>query len=139
MKSLKAELVVAIGGLVLAVSILIGASATLVASNAMRQMTTDMLEVSAKDAAVIIGGIAGKELEVLKQVAAQARLANPASSDADNLSVLNEAQQRNGYIRIFFISPDGKAVYYDGATADLSSRAYFKWLCKEPQTFQIPY
>ena len=109
MKSLRTELILIIGAIVLAVCLLLGGAATIVAGNAIRDTAIQQLENKAGDAAKIIGTIVGYELEVLQQVAQTARISDPASTMDKRIEAMSQAQTRNGYVRVFFIAPDGNA------------------------------
>ncbi len=126
MKSLRTELILTIGALVLVVSLLLGGAATYVAGEAMRQTAVNELQSKSADAARIIGTIVKYELDVLRQVAQTARVSNPASSRDEKVAAMKEAVERNGYVRVFLIAPDGTATYHDGSEKDLGSREYFK-------------
>ena len=126
MKSLRMKLILIIGTLVLAVCLMLGGATTYVAGTAVYRMTEDQLQQSAGDAAKIIGLIMNSELDVLAQNAGIARIANPAGDEPTRIKALAEVHERNGYVRTFFIRPDGNALYFDGTTKDLGSREYFK-------------
>lgn len=126
MKSLRTELILIIGAIVLAVCLLLGGAATIVAGNAIRDTAIQQLENKAGDAAKIIGTIVGYELEVLQQVAQTARISDPASTMDKRIEAMSQAQTRNGYVRVFFIAPDGNATYNDGSERDLGTREYFQ-------------
>ena len=126
MKSLRMELILTIGALVLAISLLLGGAATYVAGEAMRQTAVQQLENKSGDASRIIGTIVRYELDVLTQVAQTARISNPSSGMNERVEAMKEAFERNGYVRVFLIAPDGMATYEDGSERDLGSRAYFK-------------
>jgi hypothetical protein len=105
MKSLRTELILTIGALVLVVSLLLGGAATYVAGEAMRQTAVNELQSKSADAARIIGTIVKYELDVLRQVAQTARVSNPASSRDEKVAAMKEAVERNGYVRVFLIAP----------------------------------
>ena len=126
MKSLRTELILIIGALVLAVCVLLGGAATYVAGEAIRQTAIQQLENKAGDASKIIGTIVSYELEVLKQIAQTARISDPASTMEKRVETMAEAHQRNGYVRVFLIAPDGNAIYNDGSERDLGTREYFQ-------------
>ncbi len=126
MKTLRMRLILVYGALVLVICLLLGGVAVVVAGGAMRSTAYEQLGNTAHDASLIIGGILDREVDVMRQIAAIARIANPASPEADRVGALKEALDRNGYVRVFFISPDGSALYQDGSVKDLGSRDYFK-------------
>ena len=126
MKSLRTELILAIGGIVLAVCIVLGGGATLMASNAMLDSAQGQLQSKAEDAATIIGGIIDKELSVLEQNAARTRITNPDNAMADRVAAMAEDAARNQFLQEIYIQPDGKAFYSDGKTGDLGDREYFR-------------
>lgn len=130
MKSLRTELIMIIGALVLVVCLLLGGAATYVAGEAIHQTAIQQLENKAGDASKIIGTIVRYELDVLVQVAQTARISDPASAIDKKLEAMFEAKERNGYVRVFLIAPDGMARYEDGSERDLGSRAYFQLALK---------
>ena len=111
MKSLRTELILIIGALVLVVCLLLGGAATFVAGEAIRKNAIEELESKSGDAAKIIGTIVRYELEVLEQVAQTARVSDPASAQEKKIEAMSEARERNGYVRVFLIAPDGMALY----------------------------
>ena len=130
MKSLRLELILTIGALVLVVSLLLGGAATFVAGGAMRETAISELQNKSTDAAQIISTIVNYELEVLKQVADTARISDPSSTMDAKMEAMSEAKARNGYVNVFLISQDGTATYHDGSSNDLSGREYFQLALK---------
>ncbi len=125
MKSLRTELIVIIGGVVLLVCLLLGGAATYIAGEAMRMTTNNQLEDKALDAAQIVAGVVEKELTAMDQNAAKASVADPSISDEVRAATMTADVKRNGYVREFFIRPDGSALYFDGSVKDLKDREYF--------------
>ena len=125
MKSLRTELIVIIGGVVLLVCLLLGGAATYIAGEAMMTTTNNQLEDKALDAAQIVAGVVEKELVAMDQNAAKASIADPSISDEVRVATMKADVERNGFVREFFIRPDGSALYFDGSVKDLKDREYF--------------
>jgi len=88
MKTLRMRLIMVYGSLVLVICLLLGGVAVVVAGGAMRATAYEQLGNTAHDASLIIGGILDREVDVMRQIAAIARIANPASPEADRVGAL---------------------------------------------------
>lgn len=126
MKTIKMEMIVVFGAIVLMVCLILGTSVSIVAGTAMTHMTEEQLQKSAGNAAKIVSGILEKETTVLTQIAGRTRISDMDNPMPDRIAAMDEDLKRNGYVRLFFIAPDGKATYSDGSEKDLSAREYFK-------------
>jgi len=130
MKSLRTEMIVFFGGIVLVVCLILGSGATLVASGAMTRNMEQNLTEKAKDAGGTLSKIVDYELRLLEQIAGNPKVSSPDSSAAERVTSLLSDQARNRYVRLFFISRDGTASYSDGTTKSLADREYFKLALK---------
>ena len=109
MKSLRTEMIVFFGGIVLVVCLILGSGATLVASGAMTRNMEQNLTEKAKDAGGTLSKIVDYELRLLEQIAGNPKVSSPDSSAAERVTSLLSDQARNRYVRLFFISRDGTA------------------------------
>jgi len=126
MRSLRTKLILIFGGLILFVCLLLGAASTYVAGEAMSDTLNLSLENKAKDGGRIVQEIIDKELKIMEQIAGRTRVSNPENPDEDRAAAMQEELERNGYVRVFFIRPDGTALYSDGSSKNLGDRTYFK-------------
>lgn len=125
MNSLRVQLSVAIGALVLVICIGLGFSMYFTASNALQKSVFDSLQLLAIQGGTLVESELNGYRDVLTTIASTEQLTGNYNIN-EKMDYLGKEAARSDYLRMTLVKPDGKGITTEGQMPDLGEREYFK-------------
>lgn len=126
MKSLKAKLILSLGILLLIVCIGLGVTSYYFSSKALIAKVGETLPQLASQAANVVESNINGRLNLLEIVATDDELNDPEIPWESKKVLLGAIAQKYGYLKIGLSDNQGKIIFSDDTTMDISDKDYFK-------------
>lgn len=126
MKTIKSRLILLTAVMLLVVCVSFGVIAIFMSTNTIMHDISTNIEGKAQDAAQIVSVNIDKEISIMKKIAGQSRISDPANPIGAKVSALAEDLTEGGYTRVAFVDMKGMAHYSDGTSKDISDMEYVK-------------
>lgn len=126
MKSIKAKLILCLGVLIGIICIGLGVISFINSSNALKSNLGKTLPNIAEQTASNIEGRTQGDLKQLETIAAREDVCNPNISIENKLNILSKENDRIGSVKIGIADKEGKSIYTNGESSNVSDRDHFK-------------
>ena len=126
MKSIKGKIMFSMITLVFIIISLLSLTAIKITSNALRKVTDTNMNVIAMQGAKIINSRVKNEKDIIEALAEREDIKDQGKSVEEKFEILKPLIEKYGYIKMGFTDLEGKVVYSNGNSGDISDRDYFK-------------